>query len=59
MNKYFCDRCGKEIGPVWDVTTFKVSANMCRVGDVSYTRDLCHECADKVMPMLEPPEDDE
>ena len=54
MNKYFCDRCGKEIGPASAVHSFKVSWTVCSVGDASYVKHLCEVCAKEAVKMLYP-----
>ena len=55
MHKYFCDRCGSEIGEAKDVTFFKVIW----MENASYTRHLCDDCANKATAMLYPPDDKE
>ena len=52
MNKYFCDRCGAEIGEEknlerW-VNYWKVGCEWCKS-----TRDLCEKCSDAVFDLLD------
>lgn len=52
MKKYFCDRCGAEIGEENDVERWvnywKVCGNWCKS-----TRDLCKKCSDEMLDLLD------
>lgn len=53
MNKFYCDRCGEEIGEEKDVFRFTVSW-FCVGSWSSYKRDLCKNCAGKAKHRLYP-----
>lgn len=56
MNKFFCDRCGKEIGEQKKVYAASLVWSTFDIGDSGYAKELCKECAAQVEKVLIVPE---
>ena len=52
MKKFFCDRCGKEIGSEKNIFVMSAVWSLFDIGDTGYSKDLCKECAVTVEKVL-------
>lgn len=53
MIKVICDGCGKDISADFDRYTAIIQLSSARYLDATIRKDVCEECKDKILRMLE------